>query len=53
MVQNIQLVQNAVARLLSGVSYRDCFTPVLKDVYWLLICFWAQKQITDSLDLRR
>ena len=37
LVQKIQSVQNAAARLVSGASRRDHITPVLCELHWLLV----------------
>ncbi|XP_053104853.1 leucine-rich repeat-containing protein 39 isoform X1 [Hemicordylus capensis] len=44
-VRKLQLVQNAAARLVSGSSRRDHITPVLKELHWLPICFWAKYKV--------
>ncbi|XP_053149256.1 uncharacterized protein LOC128343844 [Hemicordylus capensis] len=44
-VQKLQLVQNAAARLVSGVTRRDHIMPVLKQLHWLPICFQAKYKV--------
>ena len=43
-VRKLQLVQRAAARLLTRAGYREHTTPLLKQLHWLPVCFWAQIQ---------
>ena len=45
MTQKLQLVQNAAARLLTGTSYKDHITPVLKELHQLPIHFQSEFKI--------
>ena len=45
LVQKLQLVQNMVARLVTGTPRGDHITPVLKSLHWLLIHFWAKSNV--------
>lgn len=38
----LQLVQNAVARLLTGTKRRHCITTVLSTLYWLPVHYMIQ-----------
>ncbi len=38
-ISRLQLVQNAVARLLCGVKKREHITPILRSLHWLPVCF--------------
>ncbi len=38
-LSHLQLVQNAAARLLSGVKKREHITPILRSLHWLPVCF--------------
>ncbi len=38
-ISRLQLVQNAAARLLSGVKKREHITPILRSLHWLPVCF--------------
>ena len=40
-IEQLQLVQNAAARLLTGAGYREPINPLLQQLYWLPVCFWA------------
>jgi len=37
LLRKLQSVQNATARLINGTRRRDHITPVLRELYWLLI----------------
>lgn len=37
-----QMVPNVTVKLLPVAGYRDQIMPVLKEIYGLPICFWAQ-----------
>lgn len=41
----IAVVQNATARLLTGVRTCQHITSLLKDVNWLPICYWAKFRV--------
>ncbi len=38
-ISRLQLVQNAAARLLSGVKKREHITHILRSLHWLPVCF--------------
>ena len=44
-VRKLQLVQRAAARLLTGAGYREHTTPLLKQLHWLPVHFWAQFKV--------
>ena len=39
LIRKLQLVQNAVARVLTGISYQSHITPVLRQLHWLPVEF--------------
>ncbi|XP_061466651.1 uncharacterized protein LOC133377174 [Rhineura floridana] len=44
-VRKLQLVQNAAARVLTGIKKYDHITPVLAQLHWLPICFRARFKV--------
>ncbi len=44
-LSHLQLVQNAAARLLSGVKKREHITPILRSLHWLPVCFRVDLKI--------
>uniref|UniRef100_A0A803TS28 Reverse transcriptase domain-containing protein n=1 Tax=Anolis carolinensis TaxID=28377 RepID=A0A803TS28_ANOCA len=44
-VRKLELVQRSAARLLTGAPYREHTTPLLKQLHWLPVSFWAQFKV--------
>lgn len=44
------MVQNPAARLLAGVPFRAQIPLVLKQLHWLLACFWTQIKVFKALN---
>lgn len=48
-VQKLQMVQNTVAWMLTGVGHKFYNTSVLTHLHWLLICSQAQLKVLDLI----
>uniref|UniRef100_A0A803U1N2 Reverse transcriptase domain-containing protein n=1 Tax=Anolis carolinensis TaxID=28377 RepID=A0A803U1N2_ANOCA len=44
-VRKLQLVQREAARLITGAAYRECTTPLLRQLHWLPISYRAQFKV--------
>lgn len=45
LISRLQLVQNAAARLLTGIKKREHITPVLKRLHWLPVKYRIQYKV--------